>query len=111
MYPASVAVYGHGTSEGIHTLWSSSPSLLFATYCTLGQETAVITWFGDELTRDGWHSDAHPAGTTDADVAAVHGWTRGDRRFTLQVLSPAYVARLAQSRATQCTTGYRTSVQ
>jgi hypothetical protein len=70
----------------------------------------VIRWFGDELRREGWLADPNPAGTTTTDVEGVHSWIRGDRRFTLQVLSNAYAAKASAGHAAPCTTAYRTTM-
>jgi len=109
-YPGSVVLFGLGASEGSHRLFDASPAMLFATYCTTSERTAVVGWFGDALQREGWLADPNPAGTTDSDVEAVNSWTRGDRRLTLQALSSAYAARASAGHAAPCTTAYRTTV-
>jgi len=110
-YPGSVAVGGHGVREGEHTLVNSSGGVLFSTYCTVARQPAVAHWFASELGRDGWTAEPNPVGTTNSDVVATEEWRRGGRRFTLQLLSPAYVGRLSAARGRSCSSGYRTVVQ
>lgn len=110
-YPGSVAVAGRGAREGEHTLVNSSGAMLFSTYCTDAGQPEVSRWFAAELERHGWTAESHPAGTTSGDVSATEEWRRGARRFTLQLLSAAYVARLAATEGRQCPSGYRTVVQ
>ena len=110
-YPGSVPVGGHGAREGEHTLVSSSGAVLFSTYCTVASQPEVTHWFASELGRDGWTAVQNPAGTTNGDVAAAEEWRRGGRRFTLQLLSPAYVGRLSAAQGQSCSYGYRIVVQ
>lgn len=110
-YPGSVAVVGRGATHGNHTLFASNPSMLFTTYCTDADKPALIRWFADELNHADWQSDTNPAGTTSNDVTETQRWTRGHRRFTLQIFSPTYVARLSSQHGQPCPTGYRTTVQ
>lgn len=110
-YPGSIAVGGHGAREGEHTLVNSSGAVLFSTYCTDADQPELTRWFAAELGRAGWADESNPAGTTNGDVSATEEWRRGGRRFTLQLLSAAYVARLAAAQGRQCTSGYRTVVQ
>jgi hypothetical protein len=110
-YPGSVAVGGHGARPGEHTLVNSSGAVLFTTYCTAASQTEVTRWFASELGRDGWTVEPNPVGTTNSDVAATQEWRRGERRFTLQLLSAAYVGRLSAAQGRPCPSGYRTVVQ
>ena len=110
-YPGSVAVGGHGAQEGEHTLVSSSSAVLFSTYCTTARPPELTRWFASELRHDGWTAESHPVGTTGNDVVATAEWRRGERRFTLHLLSPAYVGRVSAARGTPCSSGYRTVVQ
>lgn len=110
-YPDSVAVGGHGAHEGEHTLVNSSGAVLFSTYCTAASQSEVTNWFASELRGDGWTAVRNPVGTTNGDVVATEEWRRGGRRFTLQLLSPAYVGRLSVSQGRSCSSGYRTVVQ
>jgi len=110
-YPASVAVGGHGAQEGEHTLVSSSSAVLFSTYCTTARPPELTRWFASELRHDGWTAESHPVGTTSNEVVTTEEWRRGERRFTLHLLSPAYVERVSAARGTPCSSGYRTVVQ
>lgn len=110
-YPGSVAVAGRGATPGSRTLFASNPSLLFATYCTHADQRALTRWFAEELSHTDWQADPNPARTTSTDVTDTHGWRRGQRRFTLQILSPTYLARLGSRLGQSCPTGYRTTVQ
>jgi len=110
-YPGSAAVRGHGAHEGEHTLVDSSGAVLFSTYCTDASRSELTRWFASELDRDGWADEANPVGTTNSDVVATQEWHRGQRHFTLQLLSPAYVGRLGAARGESCSTGYRSVVQ
>lgn len=110
LYPGSVVLFGLGASEGRHTLFDSSPAMLFATYCTTSQRPEVIRWFGDELQREGWLAERNPAGIASSDVEEVYRWIRGDRRFTLQMLSSAYAAEASAGHTAPCTTAYRTTL-
>jgi hypothetical protein len=110
-YPGSVAVGGHGAREGEHTLVNDSGAMLFTLYCTAAAQPQVTAWFAAELARDGWKAVPNPVGTTSTDVAATEEWRRGARRFTLELLSPAYVGRLSAAKRQSCSSGYRTVVQ
>ena len=110
-YPTSVAVHGVAATEGRHTLFDSSPSMLLATYCTTDGEMDVVSWFAASLESDGWQSVPNPPGSSTSDVARTVEWRRGDRRFTVQVLTPVYVGRLDPALARRCTTAYRTVAQ
>lgn len=110
-YPGSVAVGGHGAREGEHTLVNSSGAVLFSTSCTVASQPEVTHWFASELGRDGWTAEPNPIGTTNSDVVATEEWRRGGRRFTLQLLSAAYVGRLSAAQGQSCSSGYRTVVQ
>lgn len=110
MYPGSGVLFGLGASEGRHTPFDASPAMLFATYCATSQQPEVTRWFGAALRREGWLADPNPVGTTDSDVEGVNSWIRGDRRFTLQLLSSAYATRASAGHPAPCTTAYRTTV-
>ncbi|HEX2895047.1 MAG TPA: hypothetical protein VHO29_13695 [Marmoricola sp.] len=110
-YPGSVAIGGHGAREGEHTLVSSSGGMLFTTYCTTASPSQVSQWFASELGRNGWTAESNPVGTTNTSVVATEAWDRGERVFTLELLSPAYVERLGASQGQPCSSGYRTVVQ
>lgn len=110
-YPGSVAVGGHGEREGEHSLVNSSGAVLFSTHCADASQSEVIGWFTSRLEHDGWKADRDPAGTTNTDVVATQEWRRDGRRFTLELLSPAYVGRLDATQGRSCQSGYRTVVQ
>jgi hypothetical protein len=110
-YPGSVAIAGHGAREGEHTLVNSSGATLFTTYCTDASQPEVSDWFASELGRKGWTAEPNPTRTTSTDVVATEGWRRGERSFTLELLSPGYVARVGASQGQPCSVGYRTFVQ
>lgn len=110
-YPRSVAVGGHGAREGEQTLVNSSGAVLFSTYCTVASQPEVTHWFASELGSDGWTVEPNPVRTTNSDVVATEEWRRGGRRFTLQLLSPAYVGRLSAAQGQSCSYGYRIVVQ
>lgn len=110
-YPGSVAVGGHGAREGEHTLANSSSAVLFSTYCTVARQPEVTHWFASDLGRDGWTAEPNPVGTTNSDVVATEEWRRDGRRFTVQLLSPAYIGRLSAAQGQSCSSGYRTVVQ
>lgn len=110
-YPGSVAVGGQGAREGEHTLVDSSGAVLFGTYCVDADQSEVVRWYTSELDHDGWKADRNTAGTTTTDVVATQEWRRDGRRFTLELLSPAYVGRLGATQGRSCRSGYRTVVQ
>ncbi len=110
-YPGCAAVGGHGARPGEHTLVNSSGAVLFTTYCTAASQTHVTRWFATKLSRDGWTDEPNPVGTTNSDVVATQAWRRGERRFTLQLLSAEYVGRLSAAQGRPCPSGYRTVVQ
>lgn len=90
---------------------NSSGAVLFSTYCTVASLPEVTHWFASELGRDGWTAEPNPVGTTNSDVVATEEWRHGGRRFTLRLLSPAYVGRLSAAQGQSCSSGYRTVVQ
>lgn len=110
-YPGSVVVAGRGAREGEHTLVSSSGAMLFTLYCTDASQPEVTHWLASQLGRTGWTAESNPVGTTNTDVLATEEWRRDRHRFTLQLLSPAYVERLSAAQGRSCSSGYRTVVQ
>jgi hypothetical protein len=85
--------------------------MLVSTYCTAASRPAVTRWFASALGHEGWTAEPNPVGTTNSDVVATEEWRRGARRFTVQLLSPAYVGRLDAAPGRNCSSGYRTVVQ
>lgn len=109
-YPGSVAIGGHGTVKGQHTLWSDNPAMILGTFCAPASRPDVARWFASRLGRDGWTTVPNPSGT-DGDVEATEEWNRGRRIFTLELMTSAYVERLRTAYRLVCSSGYRVTVQ